>query len=46
MINTRNRPLEDDGESDITIYNKELEERGGLVWFNAPWLYTECYLCS
>ncbi|OJD14241.1 hypothetical protein AJ78_05399 [Emergomyces pasteurianus Ep9510] len=37
-------PLESDGESDIAGYNKELEERGGLTWFNAPWLYTECYL--
>ncbi|EER37529.1 DUF89 domain-containing protein [Histoplasma capsulatum H143] len=44
--NRKLTPLEDDGESDIAIYNKELEERGGLVWFNAPWLYTECYLCS
>ncbi|EEH06160.1 DUF89 domain-containing protein [Histoplasma capsulatum G186AR] len=42
--NRKLTPLEDDGESDIAIYNKELEERGGLVWFNAPWLYTECYL--
>ncbi|EGD87835.1 hypothetical protein H112_04305 [Trichophyton rubrum D6] len=37
-------PLADDGESDITIYNKELADRGELSWFDAPWLFAECYL--
>ncbi|EEH36150.1 DUF89 domain-containing protein [Paracoccidioides lutzii Pb01] len=37
-------PLEDDGEADIAVYNKELEEHVQLTWFNAPWLFTECYL--
>lgn len=39
-------PLADDGESDIAIYNKELADRGELSWFDAPWLFAECYLCS
>lgn len=37
-------PLEDDGESDIASYNKELEERGNPKWHNVAWLYSECYL--
>lgn len=38
-------PLDDDGESDIASYNKELEQRGTPNWHNAAWLYSECYLC-
>ena len=38
-------PLEDDGESDIAAYNKELEERGNPKWHDVAWLYSECYLC-
>lgn len=36
----------DDGEADIARYNKELAARGELTWFNAPWLFSECYLCA
>ena len=40
------RPLSDDGQQPTAAeYNKELEHHGGLSWLNAPWLYTECYLC-
>lgn len=39
-------PLPDDGEPGIAEYNKELEQRGTPSWQNAPWLYTECYLCG
>lgn len=39
------RPLDDDGESDIASYNKELEQRGNPVWHDVAWLYSECYLC-
>ncbi|PGG96828.1 hypothetical protein AJ79_09434 [Helicocarpus griseus UAMH5409] len=42
--NRKLTPLENDGEADIADYNKELEARGGITWFGAPWLYTECYL--
>lgn len=38
------RPLEDDGEEDIKDYNKELEALGDPKWFEAPWLFVECYL--
>lgn len=38
------RPLEDDGEEDIKGYNKELEQLGNPKWFEAPWLFIECYL--
>ncbi|KAJ5191709.1 uncharacterized protein N7498_010694 [Penicillium cinerascens] len=37
-------PLDDDGESDIASYNKELEQRGNPSWHNVAWLYAECYL--
>lgn len=42
-------PLPDDGLPEVGKYNhdlKKLEERygGELKWFNAPWLYSECYL--
>lgn len=38
------RPLVNDGQSDIEGYNKESQDLGALTWFNAPWLYAECYL--
>ena len=38
------RPLEDDGSSDIAGYNAELKQRGNPKWFNVPWLFSECYL--
>ena len=36
--------LPDDGKPDIAGYNKEIEQLGYPKWFNAPWLYIECYL--
>lgn len=38
------RPLMDDGQSDVTGYNAELEALGSPSWFSVPWLYAECYL--
>lgn len=38
------RPLEDDGEPDIDIYNAELKARGFPTWHDVEWLYAECYL--
>ncbi|KAF2417245.1 putative UPF0364 protein [Tothia fuscella] len=37
-------PLPDDGLPDIAGYNKELSQLGELKWFNAPWLFSECYM--
>jgi hypothetical protein len=49
IVANYNRPLPEDGLPDIAGYNTELEELkqkmgGELKWFNAPWLYSECYL--
>jgi hypothetical protein len=41
---TLNSPLPEDGLPDIAGYNKELSQLGDLKWFNAPWLYSECYM--
>ncbi len=38
------RPILDDGESDVAMYNTELEQLGNPSWLNIPWLYSECYL--
>lgn len=38
------RPLEDDGESDVEIYNAELRQRGNPTWHDVEWLYSECFL--
>ncbi|KAJ2895872.1 uncharacterized protein MKZ38_006062 [Zalerion maritima] len=36
-------PLQDDGQTDIALYNKELEKLKHPTWFNVPWLFAECY---
>lgn len=41
------RPIEEDGEADVEVYNSELRslaEEGKNKWFTAPWLYAECVL--
>ncbi|KAI1059008.1 hypothetical protein LB507_004098 [Fusarium sp. FIESC RH6] len=37
-------PLDDDGSSDIWIYNQQLIHLGKVTWLNCPWLYGECYM--
>lgn len=44
---THDRPLEplnSDGGADIDQYNQELSTLANPSWFNAPWLFSECYL--
>ncbi|KAK3045089.1 hypothetical protein LTS18_014604, partial [Coniosporium uncinatum] len=36
--NRRLTPIEDDGESDVAAYNKELEQRGNPTWHDVQWL--------
>ncbi|KAI6249438.1 Damage-control phosphatase [Erysiphe necator] len=36
--------LSDDGQSDIAVYNRELNAIGNPTWLNCPWLFSECYL--
>lgn len=38
------RPIEDDGEDHVTSYNEELAKLEKPSWYNAPWLFLECYL--
>lgn len=38
------RPIEDDGDPDLALYNEELKARGPTTWHNVEWLYGECYL--
>jgi uncharacterized protein with ATP-grasp and redox domains len=42
--NEKLSPVQDDGFSDIALYNQELEKLGTPTWFSVPWLYCECYL--
>ncbi|KAH7179096.1 uncharacterized protein B0J16DRAFT_308131 [Fusarium flagelliforme] len=37
-------PLDDDGSPDISAYNQQLDDLGGVTWHNCPWLYGECYM--
>ncbi|KAL8719664.1 MAG: hypothetical protein Q9225_003361 [Loekoesia sp. 1 TL-2023] len=37
-------PLDDDGQPDVTDYDKELDALRSPTWFDVPWLYAECYL--
>ncbi|KPM35410.1 Protein-glutamate O-methyltransferase C1393.13 [Neonectria ditissima] len=37
-------PVDDDGESDVELFNHQLEKLGPLTWYNLPWLYGDCYL--
>lgn len=37
-------PLADDGQPDISSYNKQLDTLGFRKWFDVPWLFAECYL--
>ena len=42
-----NSALEEDGGTNIAIYNHELEvlNHSGLqTWFQMPWLFAECYM--
>jgi hypothetical protein len=41
------RPIPDDGEINIALYNAELEnnkKNGRGTWFTGSWLYNEAYL--
>lgn len=37
-------PIEEDGEPHVASYNEELNKLEKPSWYNAPWLYLECYL--
>ncbi|KAI1437398.1 DUF89-domain-containing protein [Xylaria sp. CBS 124048] len=37
-------PIRDDGNSDVALYNQELEKLGTPSWFACSWLFCECYL--
>lgn len=41
------RPLTEDGEPHVGLYNTQLEalrKEGKHTWYTAPWLFAECYL--
>jgi hypothetical protein len=38
------RPLPDDGASDVAHYNERLAALGAPAWTDVEWLYSECYL--
>lgn len=40
----KSRPIKDDGEKYVQLYNVALAELGDVTWRAAPWLYAECHI--
>ena len=44
VLMSNHSALPDDGKADVAGYNIEIEQLGYPKWFDAPWLFIECYL--
>ena len=44
FLQTEFRPIPDDKQPNLIVYNEELRRMNRPTWRNVSWLYSECYL--